>query len=154
MISELTGCNCQTVRTWKFSCQSSPCSCCIPLLFPYCCSAVPPRAQQLTLLHGTGHLHIIKVLHVGLCGTRAMFTCACWHSCKQDTWTQNLHCQNPFCIPVKAEVLTDVFRLSMITGWVLSSLQFRLLGKTCMVDISHNCYQSHCTVCCSVLWAV
>lgn len=62
--------------------------------------------------------------------------CAHWHSCKQDTWTWNL------------PMLTDVFRLSVITGTILSSLQFRLLGKTCMVDIFHNCYQSHCTVCC------
>lgn len=55
---------------------------------PFCCSAVPPRARQLTLLHGTGHLHIIKVLHAGLSETRAMCTCARWHSCELDTWTE------------------------------------------------------------------
>lgn len=59
-----------------------------------------------------------------------------------------LHFQNPFCIPVKAEMLKDVFRLRVITGRALGSLQFRSLGKICMVHVSHNCCHSRCTACC------
>lgn len=117
---------------------------------PHYRCAVPPRARQLTLLHATGtctsvRLCMLDFLRPELCTPVPGDTAV-----NRTRGHGMLHCQNNFCIlGCEGRDAHRCFQTSVITGRVLSSLQFRLLDEICMVDISHNCYQSHWTVCCS-----